>query len=98
MIFCLNEKDGTHSQTTMIAPLKMKKQKSKIQEVFVLTTLLLLAPIAATAEETGLPPLPKSAKLMFQENWDSGKINPSRWYIPRKKWGQGNHGVSPENV
>src|SRR5690606_6620481 len=45
-----------------------------------------------------LPPMPPTSKLVFQENWSSGKIDPERWYVPRKKWGQGNHGVTPENV
>lgn len=53
---------------------------------------------AAIADGTGLPPLPKDAKLSFQEDWSSGKIDAKRWYVPRKKWGQGNSGVSPENV
>lgn len=54
---------------------------------------------AANAQEaTRLPPLPARSKLVFQEDWSSEKIDPKRWYVPRKKWGQGNHGVSPENV
>lgn len=50
------------------------------------------------AEETPLPPLPQGAKLVLEEDWGGGKIDPARWYLPRKKWGQGNNGVSPENV
>lgn len=45
-----------------------------------------------------LPPLPPQAKLVLAEDWSGGKIDPSRWYVPRKKWGQGNSGVSPANV
>ena len=54
---------------------------------------------AATAEEPKLlPPLPDRSKLAFKEDWSIGKIDAKRWYVPRKKWGQGNNGVSPENV
>lgn len=63
-----------------------------------LLAVLALTVTASTAEELKLPPLPKGAKLAFQEDWSSGKIDPARWYVPRKKWGQGNNGVSPENV
>jgi len=37
-------------------------------------------------------------KLAFGEDWSCGKIDAKRWYVPRKKWGQGNNGVSPDNV
>ncbi len=50
------------------------------------------------AEEISIPPLPDSAQLVLDEDWSSGKIDPKRWYMLRKKWGQGNHGVVPENV
>lgn len=53
---------------------------------------------AASAQEAGLPPLPRDARLALEENWSSGTLDPKRWYLPRKKWGQDNHGVSPENV
>jgi hypothetical protein len=45
-----------------------------------------------------LPPLPKGATLVLDESWSTGKIDPERWYRPRKRWGQGNSGVIPENV
>ncbi len=45
-----------------------------------------------------VPPLPKGATLALDETWSSGKIDPARWYQPRKRWGQGNNGVIPENV
>jgi len=35
---------------------------------------------------------------VFSEDWSSGKIDPAKWYLLRKKWGDGNHGVTPENV
>ena len=43
-------------------------------------------------------PLPPRAKLALDEDWASGKIDPKRWYALRKKWGQDNFGVVPENV
>lgn len=45
-----------------------------------------------------IPPLPKGATLALDETWTSGTIDPARWYRPRKRWGQGNSGVIPENV
>ena len=54
----------------------------------------------ASAEKPGKPgkpgPLPPKAKLVLDEDWSSGKINPKRWYALRKKWGQNNFGVVPE--
>ena len=49
----------------------------------------------ASAED---PPQPDSARLVFSEDWSSGAIDPEKWYLLRKQWGQGNHGVVPENV
>src|SRR5688572_20773943 len=45
-----------------------------------------------------LTPLPPSAKLAFTEDWADGKIDPAKWYLLRKRWGEGNRGVVPENV
>ncbi|MGC4015235.1 MAG: glycoside hydrolase family 16 protein [Luteolibacter sp.] len=59
--------------------------------------LLMFVPVAA-AQEVRLPPLPDGAKQVMNEDWSSGRIDPTRWYLPRKKWGQGNNGVAPENV
>jgi len=61
-------------------------------------SFLAVMPMAVTAQDSKLPPLPSGAKLAFEEDWGSGKIDAKRWYVPRKKWGQGNNGVSPENV
>lgn len=41
-------------------------------------------------------PLPADAKPALDETWE--RIDPARWYRPRKRWGQGNNGVLPENV
>lgn len=56
----------------------------------------LLAVSAASAQD--IPALPQSAKLALGEDWTFGKIDPARWYALRKQWGNGNHGVVPENV
>ncbi|HEV7279952.1 MAG TPA: glycoside hydrolase family 16 protein [Pirellulaceae bacterium] len=44
------------------------------------------------------PALPTNARPVLNEHWDDGKIDPARWYVLRKKWGAGNHGVVRENV
>lgn len=44
-----------------------------------------------------IDPLPPKARVAFTEDWSSG-IAADRWYVLRKKWGNGNHGVVPENV
>jgi hypothetical protein len=43
-------------------------------------------------------PLPAGSTLVCEETWVTGKIDPERWYTPRKMWGKGNNGVVPENV
>ena len=43
-------------------------------------------------------PLPPKARVAFTEDWAAGSPAPDRWYVLRKKWGNGNHGVVPENV
>ena len=50
---------------------------------------------AACAED---PPPPDTARLVFSEDWSCGAIDLEKWYLLRKQWGQGNHGVVPENV
>ncbi|WP_246120066.1 glycoside hydrolase family 16 protein [Blastopirellula retiformator] len=65
-------------------------------------SLLLLLNIccfsAAADLPESLPAPPESAKLVFTEDWSTGQIDPQKWYVLRKKWGGGNHGVAPENV
>jgi hypothetical protein len=48
--------------------------------------------------EDGPGPMPETARLVVDEDWSSGRIDPARWYVLRKHWGAGNHGVVPENV
>jgi beta-glucanase (GH16 family) len=68
-----------------------------------LAALLLVLSVPALAADLpdldqSLGPVPKQARLSFAEDWSGGKIDPGRWYLPRKKWGNGNHGVTAENV
>lgn len=44
-----------------------------------------------------VPPLAEGAKLAMDEDWSQG-INPAKWYVMRRHWGNGHHGVVPENV
>ena len=60
--------------------------------------LVLLAVVAASSLPAQVPPIPVGARLALSEDWSSGKVEGSRWYVPRRKWGAGNNGVSPENV
>ena len=66
--------------------------------------LCLLAVVVARTEPgfaeepKKLGPLPLKAKLALAEDWSSGKIESKRWYALRKKWGENNFGVVPENV
>lgn len=53
---------------------------------------------AELASHQSLGELPADARLAFHENWAEEKIDPKKWYVLRKKWGDGNHGVVPENV
>jgi hypothetical protein len=48
--------------------------------------------------QTELQPVPETARLVIDEDWSSGWIDPEKWYVLRKQWGAGNHGVVPENV
>lgn len=63
---------------------------------------LMSAPALATAPaDRGRPvaPLPETARLVLDEDWSSGTIDPARWYVPRRHWeDNGNNGVVPENV
>lgn len=53
---------------------------------------------ASAATETSLPPLPANARLVMNEDWAAGKLDPNKWYVLHKRWGSGNNGVVPENV
>jgi hypothetical protein len=58
------------------------------------TLIGILATNHVTAE---LPPLKQGAELVLDEDWSQG-IVPTKWYVMRRRWGNGNHGVVPENV
>jgi hypothetical protein len=60
--------------------------------------LIVMQGVSRAAETAGIPPLPEGAKLALEEDWREGKIDPARWYVMRRHWGNGHHGVVPENV
>lgn len=64
-----------------------------------LLVLLCCSAVASAADlPESLPAPPQGARLVFTEDWATGRIDPQKWYVLRKKWGGGNHGVVPENV
>jgi hypothetical protein len=62
---------------------------------FLVTCLVAALPRSSSAD---LPAIPKAAKLAFEEDWSTGRIDAKKWYVLRKRWGEGNNGVVPENV
>jgi hypothetical protein len=54
----------------------------------------LLSTVGTLAE---VPALKQDATLVLDENWSAG-IDASKWYVMRRYWGNGHHGVVPENV
>jgi hypothetical protein len=48
--------------------------------------------------EGPLAPTPEGVAPAFSEDWGGGAIDPAKWYLLRKKWGNGHGGVVPENV
>jgi len=64
--------------------------------LFAIVVIVSVGPLRA--DVAGLPPLPATAWLAFQEDWPGSQLDTSRWYALRKKWGQGNNGVTPDNV
>jgi hypothetical protein len=52
-------------------------------------TCLVLSAASALAETpltaTDLTPVPENARLVFTEDWSSGQINSSKWYLLRKQ-------------
>jgi len=63
-----------------------------------LTALSVQIATPGMAEERPLPELPSQARIALSEDWSTGGLDPEKWYVLRKKWGNGNHGVVPENV
>jgi hypothetical protein len=64
--------------------------------VAVWAVILISASLRAAPPSAGSPPA--NSQPVLNEDWSTGKIDPARWYLLRKKWGDGNHGVVPENV
>ena len=65
---------------------------------WIVLSLLIVASFTTVTPAADLPPLPQGAKLTLEEDWSDGRIDPEKWYVYRKKWGNGNNGVVPENV
>src|SRR5262245_41418673 len=72
------------------APL-LTRRKSLFLTAVVLRIFTCVAPAA------DLPPLKDGAKLALEEDWSQG-IRAEKWYVLRRHWGDGHHGVVPENV
>lgn len=58
---------------------------------------LLPAIFATTCVAAELPPLKEGAELVLDEDWSQG-IGAQKWYVMRRHWGNGHHGVVPDNV
>ena len=69
-----------------------------VRRLFLLLWTCLLPAAVPTGAGAQVPPLPDGAWLAFVEDWSRGEIDPKKWYRLRKRWGEGNHGVVPENV
>ncbi len=69
-----------------------------IRNLLPLLCIVTLTAVPLAAQDLAAVPIPAGAKLVLDEDWVAGTIDPKRWYVPRKKWGHGNHGVVPENV
>ena len=69
--------------------------------ISLVATIVVAASLAAGAAPSPDNPLaapPDTARVAFTEDWSSGRIDPAKWYLLRKRWGEGNNGVVPENV
>jgi hypothetical protein len=53
---------------------------------------------AAPPTDNPTPPVRGNARVAFTEDWSTGRIDSAKWYLLRKKWGEGHNGVVPENV
>ncbi len=58
----------------------------------------LVAAAACAGEPVPEVKMPAGARLVLDEDWSGGRIDPGRWYVLRRHWGEGNNGVVPENV
>lgn len=67
------------------------------KSIFGITCCVYIATMARAADPPQSPAV-EGERLVLDERWSAGRIDPDRWYILRKQWGQGNHGVVPENV
>ena len=60
--------------------------------------MLAIGTAAAGGEPTPDSAMPPGARVVFEEDWSTGRIDPNKWYLLQKKWGEGNHGVVRQNV
>jgi len=63
----------------------------------VIHRISLFAILASAAPAVELPPVKENAILALDEDWSNG-IDARKWYVMRRHWGNGHHGVVPENV
>ena len=52
----------------------------------------------ARGDQTPDMTMPPSAQLVFEEDWSTGRIDPDKWYLLQKRWGDGNNGAVRQNV
>ena len=60
--------------------------------------IVLASAVSAVAEPTPKMAMPPGSKLVFEEDWSAGRIDPKKWYVLHKHWGAGNNGVVSQNV
>ncbi len=65
---------------------------------YVVITAVLAILVYAASEPNPEMTMPESSKLVFEEDWSTGRIDPDKWYALHKRWGNGNYGVVRQNV
>jgi len=54
--------------------------------------------VGVAVAETPTMAIPPGARLAFEEDWSSGRIDPKKWYKLHRRWGRDNNGVVRPNV
>ena len=49
--------------------------------------IVLASAVGAVADPTPKMTMPPSSKLVFEEDWSTGRIDPDKWYVLQKRWG-----------
>ena len=65
---------------------------------FVFPIILSSCVSASPNDQLNLIGNPSGAKLVLDEDWAAGIIEPEKWYCLHKRWGSGNNGVVKSNV